>query len=74
MRSLPKLSRRAFVLTVASTGTAALAVLGGCYKHVVGARGFGADESMRIHEPNAPDDSAKTTRTLPSERRGTRRR
>lgn len=64
--------RRALpILALACLGVAA----GGCYKHVVGARGFGADESMKVHEPNAPDDRKVRTRTrsLPSGRTDTRR-
>jgi hypothetical protein len=54
---------------------AALALSGvpGCYRHVVGARGFGAAEPMKMYEPNSSGEQAAKKRRLPSERRETRR-
>ncbi len=64
-------TRRRFPLILLTTF--ALSGVPGCYQHVVGARGFGAAEPMKMYEPNSSDEQAAKKRRLPSERRETRR-
>ncbi len=66
---MPNRTRRR--LSLVFLAAFALSGVAGCYRHVVGARGFGAAEPMKMYEPNSPDEQATKKRRLPSERNQT---
>jgi hypothetical protein len=68
---MPNRTRRRLPLVLLAAF--ALSGMPGCYRHVVGARGFGAAEPMKMYEPNTPDEQVAKKRRLPSERKETRR-